>query len=191
VLHTLLFITEKNEYSATQTIPDHTLSELGYRMLYYINKDELPQLMEQAEGVLLQVGNDQLNKWVSRLRSVRDLPFIWWNEEANFSLPGCKIEDELDGILYPTLDANQLHWSLFLSVRNYHQRTGWSQERNQLLARLEERKWIDQAKAILCEIKQINEEEAYQFLRKQAMNERKRMADVAASIVKVYKLIRD
>jgi two-component system, response regulator / RNA-binding antiterminator len=54
---------------------------------------------------------------------------------------------------------------------------------------LEERKWIDQAKSILCEVKQLTEKEAYHILRKQAMDERRKVADVAASIVKVYRLL--
>ena len=68
-------------------------------------------------------------------------------------------------------------------------RTQWKKEREQLLAKLEERKWIDRAKSILSEVKNIPEAEAYEFLRKQAMNERRRIVDVAVSIVKVYSLL--
>lgn len=39
--------------------------------------------------------------------------------------------------------------------------------------------------------KNISEAEAYDVLRKQAMNERKRMVDVATSIVKVYQILQD
>lgn len=47
------------------------------------------------------------------------------------------------------------------------------------------------AKGILSKTKNISESEAYDLLRKQAMNERKRMVDVATSIVKVYQLLQD
>ncbi len=83
-----------------------------------------------------------------------------------------------------------LHASLLLGFNHFIMRCEWLQEREQLLSRLEERKWIDQAKSILSEIKGISEAEAYDFPRKQAMNERKRMVDVATSIVKVYQLLR-
>ncbi|GIO34076.1 hypothetical protein J2TS6_52170 [Paenibacillus albilobatus] len=58
------------------------------------------------------------------------------------------------------------------------------------MARIEERKWIDQAKGILCELKNISDAEAYDLLRKQALNERKRMVDVATSIVRLHPLLR-
>ena len=83
----------------------------------------------------------------------------------------------------------EIHCALLLGVNHYFQRTEWQQEREQLLSKLEERKWVDQAKRILCEIKGISEAEAYDFFRKQAMNERKRMVDVATSIVKVYQIL--
>ncbi len=50
-----------------------------------------------------------------------------------------------------------------LSFNHYFQRSEWRQEREQLLSKLEERKWIEQAKRILSEIKKIPEAEAYEF----------------------------
>ncbi|MNP81963.1 ANTAR domain protein [compost metagenome] len=60
----------------------------------------------------------------------------------------------------------------------------------QLVSRLEERKWIDMAKQILCDMNRISEAEAYDVLRKRAMNERKRMVDIATSIVKAHQQLK-
>ncbi len=48
---------------------------------------------------------------------------------------------------------------------------------------LEERKVIDRAKGILMKAKGINEEEAYALLRKTAMNENKKIAEIAQSVI--------
>src|SRR5712692_2901038 len=48
---------------------------------------------------------------------------------------------------------------------------------------LGERKLIDRAKGILMRAKNIPEEEAYALLRRTAMNEKRRIADIAQSIV--------
>ncbi|QHW35156.1 ANTAR domain-containing protein [Paenibacillus rhizovicinus] len=95
----------------------------------------------------------------------------------------------LDGVLFGSMNSPEMNVALQWGLRNFQQRKRWAEEREQLTQRIEERKWIDQAKAVLCEIKGITEAEAYDFLRKQAMNERKRIGDVSASIVKVYQLI--
>ena len=50
-------------------------------------------------------------------------------------------------------------------------------------AALEERKVIDRAKGILMRAKNLPEEAAYALLRKTAMNEKRRIADIAQSIV--------
>ncbi|MNN62293.1 ANTAR domain protein [compost metagenome] len=97
----------------------------------------------------------------------------------------------VDGILSPSMLAQEIHWILHFSSRQCFERHQWLKEKEQLLARIEERKWIDMAKGILSKAKNISESEAYDLLRKQAMNERKRMVDVATSIVKVYQLLQD
>ena len=42
---------------------------------------------------------------------------------------------------------------------------------------------IDRAKGILMKAKSINEEEAYALLRKTAMNENKKIAEIAQSVI--------
>src|SRR6202008_1331608 len=48
---------------------------------------------------------------------------------------------------------------------------------------LEERKVIERAKGILMKARQLSEEEAYALLRKTAMNENRKIAEIAQSIV--------
>jgi response regulator NasT len=54
---------------------------------------------------------------------------------------------------------------------------------------LEDRKTIDKAKGILMKSRDISEEEAYALLRKTAMNESRRVADVARSLIAAAKLL--
>ena len=55
---------------------------------------------------------------------------------------------------------------------------------------LEERKVIDRAKGILMKLKQISEEEAYALLRRTAMNENRKIAEVAQSVVTAAELLK-
>lgn len=54
---------------------------------------------------------------------------------------------------------------------------------------LEDRKVIDKAKGILMKTRGIGEEEAYALLRKTAMNESRRVADIAQGLVTASKLL--
>ena len=49
---------------------------------------------------------------------------------------------------------------------------------------LEERKVIDRAKGLLMKAKGISEDEAYALLRKTAMNQNRRVAEVAEALVR-------
>jgi response regulator NasT len=55
---------------------------------------------------------------------------------------------------------------------------------------LEERKVIDRAKGILMNAKNLTEDAAYALLRKTAMNESKKIADVAQSVVTAAELLK-
>jgi response regulator NasT len=55
---------------------------------------------------------------------------------------------------------------------------------------LEERKVIDRAKGILMKMKNISEEDAYALLRRTAMNENRKIAEVAQSVVTAAELLK-
>jgi len=55
---------------------------------------------------------------------------------------------------------------------------------------LEERKVIDRAKGILMKAKNLTEDEAYSLLRKTAMNEKKKIAEIAQSIITAAELLK-
>ncbi len=55
---------------------------------------------------------------------------------------------------------------------------------------LEERKVIDRAKGILMKAKNLTEEQAYALMRKTAMNENKKIAEIAQSIVMASDLLK-
>ncbi|KPV60176.1 hypothetical protein QJ48_07025 [Paenibacillus sp. A3] len=167
------------------------LQDLGFRVETASSFHEVQFLAAKADAVLLSVVPQQVEPWRQKIAAVRSLPLLWWCDRRTFPSYECKLPPGIDGMLGPGMSALEMHCALLLGFNQYCQRTEWQQEREQLLSRLEERKWIDQAKRILCEIKSISEAEAYEFLRKQAMNERKRMSDVASSIVKVYQLLQD
>lgn len=55
-----------------------------------------------------------------------------------------------------------------------------------LTNQLEERKIIEKAKGILMKVKNITEEEAYSFIRKEAMNKRKSLKEIADAILLIW-----
>ncbi|MBW5446341.1 ANTAR domain-containing protein [Cohnella sp. CFH 77786] len=176
-----------------ESMPKSTLRSIGFQVTMAINEEQAFRGVETADAAILHLPVSRIKTWTNTLHQWKRLPLIWWcgASSASQSLDACEDDVVIDGILTPAMNEREVHWALHFGSRQFYQREQWLEERKQLLARVEERKWIDMAKGILCEIKNISEAEAYEMLRKQAMNERKRMVDVATSIVKVYELLQD
>lgn len=173
--------------------PVHILECCGYTALHSEGLAKAKELIGRAEAVVLHLPLDAVRAAGARLAAEKALPLFWWC--SAFSAAGsadyCEDDTPVDGLLASSMSGQELHWSLHFGWRRFIERQQWLSEKRQLESRLEERKWIDMAKGILCKIKSISEAEAYEVLRKQAMNERKRMVDVATSIVKVYQILQE
>jgi response regulator NasT len=172
-------------------LPETLLSDMGFRVYAASTEEQLFVSMRKVDAALLCMEPAKVECWRKRVTSIKSMPVLWWCDPITFPSHECQLDPGIDGMIGPGMNSLEIHCSLLLSVNHYFQRTAWQQEREQLLSRLEERKWIDQAKRILSEMKHISEAEAYDLLRKQAMNDRKRIADVATSIVSVYQLLQE
>ena len=173
--------------------PESILEANGYFIYKAGIEEQAKRLIGEADGIILDLPLGEIKGWGTKLLKWKRVPMLWWCSASTLSMSAAFCEEDLpiDGILTPSMSEQELNWALHFGSKQCMERMQWQNERKQLESRLEERKWIDMAKGILSKIKNISEAEAYEFLRKQAMNERKRMVDVATSIVKVYQLLQE
>ena len=196
-MHSLLVIdpgrTENPAEARSSPCPDQILSSCGYVVGTTASEEQAVPLIGDADAFILHVPVTEISNWRTVLVQYKVAPVLWWctSLTATLSVSACGDDIMVDGILSPAMQPQEIHWILHFSSRQCLERQQWLKEREQLLSRIEERKWIDMAKGILSKAKNISESEAYDLLRKQAMNERKRMVDVATSIVKVYQMLQD
>jgi response regulator NasT len=81
----------------------------------------------------------------------------------------------------PILDMTISRFNAFARLKDELERTK---------SQLEDRKAIDRAKMLVMRAKAISEEQAYALMRKTAMNENKKIADIARSIITAAELLR-
>ncbi|MBP1177151.1 response regulator NasT [Paenibacillus sp. PvR133] len=191
-LHSDYVSEQTHAVSSWQAGPEHLLESNGYLTLPCRNESEIKQLILNADAAVLNIPVGTISIWSGRLELAKAVPLLWWcsAESALSSTEACEADVTVDGILTPSMAAHELNWALHFSAKRFFERQHWQSERKQLTARLEERKWIDMAKGILGDVNGIPEAEAYDVLRKKAMNERKRIVDVAISIVKAQQMLK-
>ncbi|NQX44218.1 ANTAR domain-containing protein [Paenibacillus tritici] len=196
-MHSLLVIepagTENPAEARSSGSPDSILSSCGYVVGTAASPEQAAPLIGDADAFILNLPVTDISSWRALLVRHKVAPVLWWCTPltSTLSVSACGDDIMVDGILSPAMKSPEIHWMLHFSSRQCFERKQWLKEREQLLSRIEERKWIDMAKGILSQAKKISESEAYDLLRKQAMNERKRIVDVATSIVKVYQMLQD
>ncbi len=78
---------------------------------------------------------------------------------------------------------------LELTVSRFNAFARLQTELDEAKTALENRKLVDRAKGILMNARRISEDEAYELIRKAAMNQNKRVADIARSIVSAADLL--
>ncbi|MNZ64799.1 ANTAR domain protein [compost metagenome] len=184
--------TERSKISTGTADPEYLLKANGYQVFSSDLEAEIYGSIKEADAAILQLSIAGIKAWSNLLNTKKALPLLWWcsPEAASASLQACEEDVLIDGILTPTMTAQELHWSLHFGAKHFFERQQWQTERAGLVSRLEERKWIDLAKRILCDVNNISEAEAYDVLRKRAMNERKRIVDIATTIVKAHQQLR-
>lgn len=173
--------------------PLYMLEAGGYIVFVSREVEQAAALITKVDALVLHMPMDLVRATGQRLTGRKDVPLFWWcsASSAADSVSYCEDNMAIDGFLTSSMREQELHWGLHFGERKFMERQQWRSEKQQLESRLEERKWIDMAKGILCKLKAISEAEAYELLRKQAMNERKRMVDVAISIVKVHQILQN
>ncbi|MNI90450.1 putative transcriptional regulatory protein pdtaR [compost metagenome] len=72
---------------------------------------------------------------------------------------------------------------LDMAVSRFNAFSRLQQELAEARSALEERKVVERAKGILMKMRGLSEEEAFALLRQTAMNEKKKMAEIAQSLV--------
>jgi two-component system, response regulator / RNA-binding antiterminator len=88
------------------------------------------------------------------------------------------------------LKKERMKHILDLCISRFNAFSRLQNELDRTKSALEARKVIDRAKGILMKAKSLSEEEAYALLRTTAMNEKRKIADVAQSVITAAELFK-
>lgn len=128
---------------------------------------------------------DRLFAWPRLLKC----PVAIWVERADRATLQAAIEANVGALVVEAPLVARVAPVAELASLRYAQIETLRAELEAAQQRLAERKIIDRAKGILMEVRKISEEDAYSLLRRTAMNENKRIVDVARSIITAAELL--
>jgi response regulator NasT len=132
---------------------------------------------------------DVLEQMFQVSRSVRR-PIAMFVDQADTETIRAAVESGVGAYVVDGLRKERVKTILDTAVSHFHTFNRLRDELERANQQLDERKLIERAKGILMKERELSESDAYALLRTAAMNENRRIVDVARSVVSTIRLLK-
>jgi two-component system, response regulator / RNA-binding antiterminator len=171
------------------------LRDAGYANVTRI--EEMDHLLAKIyaidpDVILIDLENpsrDILEQMFQMSRAVRR-PVAMFVDQADAESIRASVEAGVSAYIVDGLKKERIKSILDLSVSRFAAFSKLQDELERARSDLEERKALDRAKGILMKSKGLSEDEAYRLLRGVAMREKKKIAEIAQSVITAAELFR-
>ena len=164
------------------------LRDAGYQQVMRIEetKNLLARIYAVDPDVILidleSPSRDILEQMFQMSRAVRR-PVAMFVDQSDTASIEAAVDAGVSAYIVDGLKKERVKSILDMCISRFNAFARLQDELDRTKTALEERKIIDRAKGLLMKLKNLSEEEAYVLLRKTAMNEKKRIIDVAQSVI--------
>ena len=117
-------------------------------------------------------------------------PIAMFVDQSDAASIQAAVDAGVSAYIVDGLSKERIKHILDMCISRFNAFSRLQNELDQAKARSTERKVIDRAKGILMRAKNLSEEDAYALMRRTAMNENKKIADIAQSVVTAAELLR-
>lgn len=178
-----------------RTILEAGLREAGYA--HVVRIETMTGLLDQVyridpDVILIDLENpsrDVLEQMFQVSRIVRR-PIAMFVDQSDRSTTEAAVDAGVSAYIVGGLQKERIKGILELCISRFNAVARLQNELERAKDALEARKTIDRAKGILMQAKGMSEEQAYAALRKTAMNEKRKIADVAQAVITATELLK-
>lgn len=188
-----ILIVDQNVTRAS--ILEESLREAGHEHVVVVREMQnlLRRILEEDPDVICidleDPNRDVLEQMFQVSRCVRR-PVAMFVDHSDTDMIRAAVESGVGAYVVDGLRKDRIQSILDMAVSRFN---AFSQLRDQLdraKQELEDRKVVERAKGILMRERGLSEDDAYGLLRKAAMNENRRLAEVAQSVVTAARLLK-
>ena len=188
-----IVIVDKNPVRAA--ILEDGLREAGH--VHVVRIDETSHLLARIYAVdpdviLIDLENpsrDVLEQMFQVSRAVRR-PVAMFVDQSDSASIEAAVDAGVSAYIVGGMRKERVQNILDLCISRFNAFARLQDELERTRTALDERKAIDRAKGILMKAKNLTEQDAYSLLRRTAMNENKKIADVAQSVITAAELFK-
>jgi len=126
---------------------------------------------------------------LARLMESHPLPIVVFAEDSDRETTAAAVRAGISAYVVAGWEPSRFRTILDTAIERFQQYESLRSELATTRNQLAERKRIERAKGILMRARGLSEDQAYQALRKQAMDRNKRLIDVAESVIAASELL--
>jgi response regulator NasT len=194
VVDTHLTILVIDENPVRTAILEDGLREAGY--VNIVRLDSTHELLRRVfsidpDVILIDLANpsrDVLEQMFQVSRTVKR-PIAVFVDKSDTAMIEAAVDAGVSAYIVDGLRKERVKPILDMTVSRFNAFDRLAKELEQARSELAERKVIERAKGILMKSRGIAEEDAFAMLRKTAMNEKKKLAEIAQSVVTAAQLL--
>jgi len=181
----LIFFADNLEYSQPFLL---AASKADYRIMKLIGpEDEASRYVESLRpDAMLIVSAAIDNSVLSKMKAVtkkRPTPMLLFTRDSRSDSIVSAVKAGASAYIVDCQEPERLGSLLDVAKARFHEQQKLKNELDETKNALQERKTIEKAKGIIMESRNLNENQAYNAIRKLAMNHNKRMGEIAEQII--------
>ncbi|HWU19119.1 MAG TPA: ANTAR domain-containing response regulator [Devosia sp.] len=187
-----ILIIDENRIRAS--IIESGLREAGHShvtVIHDVNEVARTIAASSPDVVVIDLENpqrDMLEHFFSLSRAIQR-PIAMFVDRSDGAMIEKAVEAGVSAYVVDGLKKERVKSILDMAISRFNAFSRLTRELEQARSELEDRKIIDQAKAILMKTRGLSEADAYALLRSTAMNQNRRMVDIAQSLVTAASLL--
>jgi response regulator NasT len=170
------------------------LSDAGHRVVgcFGIDEDLPPKVTALDPDVIVidmaAPGRDAL-EGMHRLHGDTPRPIVMFSEDAASATIHAAVRAGVSAYIVDGLQRERITPILEVAIARFREFQALRDELAEIKHTLAERKLVDRAKGILMEQRGLDEEAAYQALRRMAMERRRRVGEVARDVIDYARML--
>ena len=158
------------------------------------SKDLMGQVRQHAPDVIIIEMASPDRDTLESLRTVNretPKPVVFFAEHSDHDTTQAAINAGVSAYIVDGLSTSRINSVMDVAIANFKAFQRLKTELEDTKMRLQDRKDVDKAKGILMEHRNLNEEDAYQLLRKMAMDRNMKIGDASRNFVAAMSLLGD
>lgn len=183
-----------DENPARASIIDAGLREAGHSRVHVVSEmNGLVRTIEQLAPDVIVVdfenpNRDRLEQFFAVSRSVRK-PIAMFVDRSDAASIEAAIGAGVSAYVVDGLKKERVKSILDMAIVRFNAYSRLERELHEARNELADRKVIEKAKGVLMKLRQIPEDEAYALLRQTAMNEKRKLVEIARGVVAATSLL--